>query len=64
MWDNHSRLEGSPFMAMSFDDIEMLAVSHGGRNTWIAGGGHRANGKLQGLRWPALRDCTIRYDQE
>ena len=63
MWNDYTRLECSPFQSVPSADIEMLAGIYGDCVKWVAGGGKRANGKLQGLRWPELRDFANWFDQ-
>ena len=60
-WDLRQLL-ASPLVRVSLNDIELDALAYEGCTTWTAGGGTRANQKLDGLTWAALAAFAETFD--
>ena len=58
------QLARSQWSVVSDAEIGHIAQQYAHHSTWIAGSGSRANLKLEGLSWDALRDFTVEFDQQ
>ena len=61
LWELY-QLRRSPLEQVSPNDIALDALPYGDSRTWTAGGGTRANQKLQGLSWLELLAYCEAYD--